>query len=57
MHITTGDKILIISLFVLNGWLFIYWGIDFSRGDLVVIEVNHNEVERLALTTDQKKRS
>mgnify|MGYP006150849333 FL=1 len=55
MHITTGDKILIIFLFVLNGWLFIYWGIDFSRGDLVVIEVNQNEVERLALTTDQNK--
>ena len=55
MRITTGDKILIISLFVLNGWLFIYWGIDFSKGDLVVIEVNQNEAARLALTTDQKK--
>ena len=55
MRITTGDKILIISLFVLNGWLFMYWGIEFSKGDLVVIEVNQNEAERLALTTDQKK--
>ena len=55
MRITTGDKILIISLFVLNGWLFMYWGIDFSKGDLVVIEVNQSEAERLALTTDQKK--
>ena len=55
MRITTGDKILIISLFVLNGWLFIYWGIDFSKGDLVVIEVNQNEAARLVLTTDQKK--
>ena len=55
MRITTGDKILIISLFILNGWLFMYWGIDFSKGDLVVIEVNQNEAERLALTTDQKK--
>ena len=55
MRITTGDKILIISLFVLNGWLFMYWGIDFSKGNLVVIEVNQNEAARLALTTDQKK--
>ena len=55
MRITTGDKILIISLFILNGWLFMYWEIDFSKGDLVVIEVNQNEAARLVLTTDQKK--
>ena len=53
MRITTGDKILIMSLFVLNGWLFMNWGIGFSKGDWVVVEVNQNEVARLALATDQ----
>ena len=54
MKITIGDKILIILLFVLNGWLFMNWGINFSKGDLVVIEVDQNEVARLALSIDQK---
>ena len=53
MRITIGDKILIVSAFVLNGWLFMHWGIAFSKGDWVVIEVNQNEVARLALATDQ----
>ena len=53
MRITVGDKILIVSLFVLNGWLFMNWGIGFSKGDWVVVEVNQNEVARLALAIDQ----
>ena len=53
MRITIGDKILIVSLFILNGWLFMNWGIGFSNGDWVVVEVNQNEVVRLALATDQ----
>jgi len=53
MQITIGDKILIASLFVLNGWLFTNWGIGFTEGDWVVIEVSQNEVARLALTKDQ----
>ena len=53
MRITTGDKILIMSLFVLNGWLFMNWEVGFSKGDWVVVEVNQNEVARLALATDQ----
>ena len=53
MRITIGDKILIVSLFVLNGWLFMNWGVGFGKGDWVVVEVNQKEVTRLALTTDQ----
>ena len=53
MHITVGDKILIISLFVLNGWLFMNWGTGFNEGDWVVVEVDQNEVARLSLATDQ----
>ena len=53
MRITTGDKILIVSLFVLNGWLFMNWGVGFSKGDWVVVEVNQNEVARLDLAIDQ----
>ena len=53
MRITTGDKVLIGALFVFNGWLFINWGVGFSEGDWVVIEVNQIEVTRLALATDQ----
>jgi len=29
------------------------WGIGFSKGDWVVVEVNQNEVARLALAIDQ----
>ena len=53
MRITVGDKILIVFLFIFNGWLFINFGIGFSEGDWVVVEVNQNEVARLALATDQ----
>ena len=53
MNITIGDKILILLLFVLNGWFFMNWGIGFSEGSWVVVEVNHNEVARLSLATDQ----
>jgi len=53
MRITVGDKILIVSLLVLNGWLFMNWGIGFSEGGWVVVEVEQNEVARLDLTTDQ----
>ena len=53
MDITLGDKILIVTLFILNGWLFTNWGIEFNEGDWVVVEVNQNEVRRLSLATDQ----
>ena len=53
MRITIGDKILIATLFVLNGWLFMNWGIGFSEGDWVVVKVNQKEVARLSLETDQ----
>ena len=53
MRITVGDKILIVSLFVLNSWLFMNWGIGFSEGDWVVVKVNQKEVARLSLETDQ----
>ena len=53
MRITVGDKILIVSLFVLNGWLFMNWEIGFSEGSWVVVEVDQNEVARLDLATDQ----
>ena len=53
MSITIGDKILIVSLFVLNSWLFMNWGVGFSKGDWVVVEVDQNEVVRLPLATDQ----
>ena len=53
MRITIGDKILIATLFVLNGWLFMNWGIGFSEGDWVVVKVNQKEVARLPLATDQ----
>ena len=53
MDITIGDKILIVSLFVLNGYLFMNWGFGFSKGDWVIVEVNQNEVARLALDIDQ----
>ena len=53
MHITTGDKILVAILFILNGWLFMNWGIGFSEGDWVVVKVNQKEVARLSLETDQ----
>ena len=53
MRITIGDKILIVSLLILNGWLFMNWGIGFSEGNWVVVEVDQNEVVRLPLATDQ----
>ena len=53
MRITIGDKILIATLFILNGWLFMNWGIGFSEGDWVVVKVNQKEVARLPLATDQ----
>ena len=53
MRITIGDKILIVSLCILNGWLFMNWNVGFSKGDWVVVEVNQNEVARLALAIDQ----
>ena len=56
MRITIGDKILIATLFVLNCWLFMNFGIDFSEGDWVVIKVNQMEVERLPLKTDHTTR-
>ena len=53
MRITIGDKILVATLFILNGWLFMNWGIGFSEGDWVVVKVNQKEVARLSLETDQ----
>ena len=53
MRITIGDKILVATLFILNGWLFMNWGISFSEGDWVVVKVNQKEVARLSLGTDQ----
>jgi hypothetical protein len=53
MRITLGDKILVAELFVLNGWLFMNWGVGFDRGNWVVIQVDQKEVARLALDTDQ----
>jgi len=53
MRITIGDKILVATLFIFNGWLFMNWGIGFSEGDWVVVKVNQKEVARLSLETDQ----
>ena len=53
MRITIGDKILVATLFIFNGWLFMNWGIGFSEGDWVVIKVNQKEVARLSLEIDQ----
>ena len=53
MRITIGDKILVATLFIFNGWLFMNWGIGFSKGDWVVVKVNQKEVARLSLETDQ----
>ena len=53
MRITIADKILIVSLCILNGWLFMNWDVGFSKGDWVVVEVNQNEVARLDLAIDQ----
>ena len=53
MRITIGDKILVATLFIFNGWLFMNWGIGFSEGDWVVVKVNQKEVARLSLGTDQ----
>ena len=54
MHITIGDKFLIASLLILNGWLFASWGVSFSKGDWVVVTVNQKETTRLPLDQDQK---
>ena len=53
MRITIGDKILVATLFIFNGWLFMNWGIGISEGDWVVVKVNQKEVARLSLETDQ----
>ena len=53
MRITTADKILVATLFILNGWLFANWGTGFSKGDWVVITVNQKETVRLPLNQDQ----
>ena len=54
MHITIGDKFLIATLLILNGWLFASWGVGFSKGDWVVVTVNQKETIRLPLDQDQK---
>ena len=53
MRITIGDKVLIVTLFILNSWFFMNWGVGFSEGSWVIVEVNQNEVARLPLATDQ----
>ena len=53
MHITTGDKILITALLILNGWLFTNWEGAFSQGDWVIVTVNQKETMRLPLDKDQ----
>jgi hypothetical protein len=40
MRITAADKILVVALLILNGWLFANWGTGFSKGDWVVVTVN-----------------
>jgi hypothetical protein len=54
MHITTGDKFLVATLLILNGWFFANWGAGFSKGDWVVVTVNQKETTRLPLDQDQK---
>ena len=53
MRITTADKILVATLFILNGWLFANWGTGFSKGDWVIVTVNQKETIRLPLNQDQ----
>ena len=53
MYITTGDKVLVAALLILNGWLFTNWGAGFSQGDWVVVTVNQKETMRLPLDKDQ----
>ena len=53
MRITIGDKVLIVTLFILNSWFFMNWGGGFSQGNWVIVEVNQNEVTRLPLGIDQ----
>jgi hypothetical protein len=40
MRITAADKILVVALLILNGWLFANWGTGFSKGDWDVVTVN-----------------
>jgi len=53
MKITTGDKILVGALLILNIGLFTVWGVGHARGDWVVIEVDRREVARLSLTENR----
>ena len=53
MRITTADKILVVALLILNGWLFANLGTGFSKGDWVVVTVNQKETIRLPLNQDQ----
>lgn len=52
MRLTRGDKILIGSLLLLNVLLYVRMGTGFSRGDWVVIEVDHKEIRRVPLSAD-----
>ena len=53
MRITRGDKILIAVLFALNIFLFAQVDLGNRAGSWVVIEVDHQEVERLPLSENR----
>ena len=52
MRTTLGDKILIVCLILVNGFLFAKMGIG-VHGDWVVIEVDQKEVSRTSLSEDR----